>query len=69
MLEYYKIEDFIYFRIRILTMESWKKARIGIVSLIMVALAVLLLIYLIKNGWDMRAAAKDIMGLFGGGKK
>ncbi len=50
-------------------MKLTKKAKIRIISFIIVVLVVILLIYLIKNGWDMRAAAKDMLGLFGMGKK
>ena len=50
-------------------MVFWKKARIRIISFIIVVFAVILLVYLIKNGWDMGAAAQDIIGLFGKGKK
>jgi hypothetical protein len=46
-----------------------KKARIRILSFIIVVLVVILLIFLIKNGWDMGAAAQDILGLFGAGKE
>ncbi len=50
-------------------MRILKKARIRILSFIIVVLVVILLIFLIKNGWDIGAAAKDILGLFGVGKK
>lgn len=46
-----------------------KKARIRILSFIIVVLVVILLIFLIKNGWDIKAAAQDILNLFGAGKK
>ena len=50
-------------------MEIFKKGKIRIISFIIVVLVVILLIFLIKNGWDIGAAAKDILGLFGIGKK
>ncbi len=52
-------------------MKVAKKARMikGFISFILAALAVILLIFLIKNGWDMEAAAQDILGLFGAGNK
>lgn len=50
-------------------MKLLKKAKIRIISFIIVVLVVILLIFLIKNGWNMQAAAQDILGLFGGGKK
>ncbi len=51
-------------------MKLLKKAKLsGIFAFIIVVLVVILLVYLIKNGWDMGVAAKDMIGLFGGGKK
>lgn len=51
-------------------MSFMKKARIsGFISFILVVLIVILLIFLVKNGWDMKAAAQDILSLFGVGKK
>lgn len=51
-------------------MKFAKKGKISrIVSFIIVVLVVILLVFLIKNGWDIGAAAKDMVGLFGGGKK
>lgn len=50
-------------------MKLLKKARFPrIFSFIIVVLIVILLIFLIKNGWDMQAATQDILGLFGAGK-
>lgn len=46
-----------------------KKAKIRIISFIIVVLVVILLVFLIKNNWDIQAAAQDILGMFGGGKK
>jgi len=51
-------------------MKLSKRARMsGIFAFIIVVLVVILLIYLIKNGWDMKAAAQDILSLFGAAKK
>lgn len=50
-------------------MKLLKKARIRIVSFMIVVLVVILLVFLIKNGWDFNAAVQDILGLFGAGKK
>ena len=50
-------------------MGIFKRGKIRVISFIVVVLVVILLIFLIKNGWDMGAAAKDILGLFGAGKK
>jgi hypothetical protein len=50
-------------------MKLFKKARIRIISFIIVVLVVILLVFLIKNGWDMGAAAQDIMSLFGAGNE
>ena len=51
-------------------MKLSKRARMsGIFAFIIVVLVVILLIYLIKNSWGMKAAAKDILSLFGAGKK
>lgn len=51
-------------------MKFMKKAGVsGIISFIIVVLVVILLIFLIKNGWDIKAAAQDITGLFRVGKK
>jgi hypothetical protein len=42
-----------------------RKGRVGkIFAFILVVLVVILLIFLIKNGWDMGAAAKDMLGIF-----
>jgi len=43
---------------------KFKKAKIRIISFIIVVLVVILLVYLIKNGWDMKAAAQDMLSLF-----
>ncbi|MBU1945902.1 MAG: hypothetical protein KKC54_02945 [Nanoarchaeota archaeon] len=49
-------------------MNLLKKARIpGIVSFIIVVLVVILLVYLIKNGWSIQDAVKDMLSLFGAG--
>jgi hypothetical protein len=51
-------------------MKLFKKAKLPrIFSFIIVVLAVILLIYLIKNGWDMKAAAQDMLSVVGMGKK
>lgn len=51
-------------------MGLFKKSRVsGIISFVIVVLVVILLIFLIKNGWDIKAAAQDILSLFGAGKK
>ena len=51
-------------------MKLFKKGRIsGVITFIIVVLVVILLVFLVKNGWDMQAAAQDIMGMFGGGAK
>jgi len=50
-------------------MKIFKKAKVRIVSFIVFALIVILLIFLIKNRWDMKLAAQDILSLFGAGKK
>ena len=42
-----------------------KKASIQrIIGFLVVVLVVILLVFLIKNGWSMGAAAQDIMGMF-----
>ncbi|MBW2989426.1 hypothetical protein KY358_03850 [Candidatus Woesearchaeota archaeon] len=46
-------------------MKIMKGARIRIFSLIIAALAIILLIFLIKNGWDIQAASKDMLSLVG----
>lgn len=46
-----------------------KKAKIRIFSFIIVVLIVILLIFLIKNGWDMKAAAQDMLSMVGAGRK
>ncbi|MEA2036473.1 MAG: hypothetical protein U9O94_03130 [Nanoarchaeota archaeon] len=47
-----------------------KKARVsGIFSFLIVVLIIILLVFLIKNGWDMQAAAQDMLSLFGASKK
>ncbi len=47
-------------------MKFAKKGKISrIISFIIAVLVVILLVFLIKNGWDMQAAAQDILGLFG----
>ncbi len=51
-------------------MRLFRKAKIPkVLSFIIIVLVVILLIFLIKNGWDIGAAVKDILGLFGAGKK
>ena len=51
-------------------MELWKKARMQrVIVFIIVILIIILFVFLVKNGWNMQAAAQDIMGLFGAGKK
>lgn len=51
-------------------MKFAKKGKISrIISFIIVVLVVILLVFLIKNGWDIQAAAQDILRLFGGGNK
>lgn len=51
-------------------MAFFKKARIsGFLSFIIVVVIVILLIFLIKNGWDMKAAAQDMLSIVGVGKK
>lgn len=49
-------------------MKLLKKAKMpGIASLIIVVIAVILLVYLIKNGWSIQDAVKDMLSLFGSG--
>ena len=50
-------------------MNLLKKARIKIFSFLIVVLVIILLVFLIKNGWDMGAAAQDMLSLFGKGKE
>jgi len=51
-------------------MKLLKKGRISrIIAFIIVVLVVILLIFLIKNGWDMGAAAQDMLSIFGNNKK
>jgi len=39
-----------------------------ILGFIVVVILVILVVFLMKNGWNMQAAAQDILGLFGGKK-
>ena len=49
-------------------MELLKKARMpGIISFLLVVLAIILLVYLVKNGWNVQNAVKDMVSLFGAG--
>lgn len=50
-------------------MKLSKKAKIRIISFIIVVLVVILLIFLIKNGWDIKLAAQDMLSMVGVGKK
>lgn len=51
-------------------MKLLKKAKLsGFISFILVVLAVILLVYMIKNSWNFQAAVQDILSLFGAGKK
>ncbi|MBW2974095.1 hypothetical protein KY366_00095 [Candidatus Woesearchaeota archaeon] len=50
-------------------MHLFKKARIRIISFIIVVLIVILLVFLVKNGWDFKAAVLDMLSLFGRGGK
>ena len=51
-------------------MKMFKKARIPkIIGWVIVALIVILLVFLLKNGWDIQAAAQDILSLFGANKQ
>jgi uncharacterized integral membrane protein len=51
-------------------MKFFKKAKLPKVIVFAIALLVIiLLIFLIKNGWDVPLAVQNILELFGKGKK
>ncbi len=45
---------------------KFKNGRIKIISVIIIILVVILLVFLIKNEWSIQAAAREIVGMFGG---
>ena len=49
-------------------MKLFKKAKLPrIFSFIIVVLVVILIIFLIRNGWDISAAAQDMLSMVGMG--